>query len=88
MPLDEQFSEWSEPSNLSLELAANIQLQTLLTHFYVLIPVLDSEKHYWVGKDEVEKLLKCGEGLLSSTVKNRAAPRPCLRKSASPSIFK
>jgi hypothetical protein len=31
-------------------------LQDLLTHLYVLIPVLDREKHYWVEDDEVEKL--------------------------------
>src|SRR6185312_4835927 len=30
----------------------------------VLIPVLDNEKHYWVGEDEIEKLLKRGEGWL------------------------
>jgi 3' terminal RNA ribose 2'-O-methyltransferase Hen1 len=32
----------------------------------VLIPVLDNEKHYWVGDDEVEKLLRRGEGWLDS----------------------
>jgi len=35
-----------------------------LSHLYVLIPVLDDEKHYWVGDDEVEKLLRHGEGWL------------------------
>ena len=65
LPLDEQFPEWGESPYVSLELSANIQLQTLLTHLYVLIPVLDNEKHYWVGEDEIEKLLKRGEGWLS-----------------------
>jgi 3' terminal RNA ribose 2'-O-methyltransferase Hen1 len=37
----------------------------LLTHLYVLIPVLDNDKHYWVGDDEVEKLLRHGEGWLA-----------------------
>src|SRR5262249_11940776 len=32
----------------------------------VLIPVLDAEKHYWVGKDEVEKRLRKGEGWLAA----------------------
>jgi 3' terminal RNA ribose 2'-O-methyltransferase Hen1 len=36
----------------------------LLTHLYVLIPVLDDDKHYWVGDAEVEKLLRHGEGWL------------------------
>jgi len=30
----------------------------------VLIPVLDDAKHYWVGSDEVEKLLRHGAGWL------------------------
>jgi len=50
LPLDEQFPEWGESPYVSLELSANIQLQTLLTHLYVLIPVLDNEKHYWVAR--------------------------------------
>ncbi len=43
-----------------------MRLQDLLTHIYVLIPVLDNEKHYWVGDDEVEKLLRHGAGWLPS----------------------
>lgn len=38
------------------------RLSTLLNHLYVLIPVADDSKHYWVGEDELEKLLKRGEG--------------------------
>ncbi|MFO1061107.1 MAG: 3' terminal RNA ribose 2'-O-methyltransferase Hen1 [Dongiaceae bacterium] len=45
-------------------LAAETVLSRLLTHLYVLIPVLDDEKHYWVGEDEIEKLLRHGEGWL------------------------
>ena len=41
----------------TLRLQANIRLRELLTHLYVLVPVLDNNKHYWVGNDEVEKLL-------------------------------
>ena len=40
-------------------------LKELLSHLYVLIPVLDNDKHYWVGDDEVEKLLRFGEGWLA-----------------------
>jgi 3' terminal RNA ribose 2'-O-methyltransferase Hen1 len=32
----------------------------------VLVPVLDDEKHYWVGDDEVDKLLRHGEGWLAA----------------------
>jgi 3' terminal RNA ribose 2'-O-methyltransferase Hen1 len=41
-------------------------LQDLLSHLYVLIPVLDDEKHYWVGDDEVDKLLRHGQGWLAT----------------------
>ena len=40
-------------------------LARMLTHLYVLIPVLDDQKHYWVGEDEIDKLLRHGEGWLS-----------------------
>ena len=65
-PLDERFPEWGTSPYVSLELSATVRLQDLLTHLYVLIPVLDNEKHYWVGDDEIEKLLKRGEGWLPS----------------------
>jgi 3' terminal RNA ribose 2'-O-methyltransferase Hen1 len=62
--LDEKFPEWGESPYLSLTLSGTIRLQDLLTHLYVLIPVLDNEKHYWVAQDEIEKLLKRGESWL------------------------
>lgn len=55
------------PSRLfTVTLRSNRRLSELLTHLYVLIPVLDDRKHYWVGDDEVEKLLRRGEGWLES----------------------
>jgi 3' terminal RNA ribose 2'-O-methyltransferase Hen1 len=55
------------PSRLfTVTLRATRRLSELLTHLYVLIPVLDDEKHYWVGDDEIEKLLRRGEGWLDS----------------------
>lgn len=63
--LDERFPDWGESPYVSVELAGTKRLQDLLTHLYVLIPVLDNEKHYWVGEDEIEKLLKRGEGWLA-----------------------
>ncbi|HEX6047548.1 MAG TPA: 3' terminal RNA ribose 2'-O-methyltransferase Hen1 [Pyrinomonadaceae bacterium] len=64
--LDEVFPEWGESSYYTVQLTGNVRLQDLLTHIYVLIPVLDNEKHYWVGDDEVEKLLRHGAGWLAS----------------------
>jgi 3' terminal RNA ribose 2'-O-methyltransferase Hen1 len=65
-PLDEAFPEWGESSYFTVQLKGEVRLQDLLTHIYVLSPVLDNEKHYWVGDDEVEKLLRHGSGWLSS----------------------
>jgi 3' terminal RNA ribose 2'-O-methyltransferase Hen1 len=48
----------------TVTLRATRRLSELLTHLYVLVPVLDDQKHYWVGDDEVEKLLRRGEGWL------------------------
>lgn len=63
-PLDDKFPEWGEGPYYTVEISQDVTLRDLLTHLYVLIPVLDSDKHYWVGKDEVEKLLRHGEGWL------------------------
>jgi len=63
--LDERFPEWGESPYVSLKLSATVRLQDLLAHLYVLIPVLDNEKHYWVSDDEIEKLLKRGDGWLA-----------------------
>ena len=63
-PLDESFPEWGESRYFTVELAGEVTLAELLSHLYVLIPVLDADKHYWVGDDEVEKLIRRGEGWL------------------------
>lgn len=64
LPLDDRFPEWGESAYFSVTLEGIVRLGDLLTHLYVLIPVLDDDKHYWVGDAEVEKLLRHGEGWL------------------------
>ncbi len=64
--LDERFPEWGESDYYTVTLAGRVRLKDLLTHLYVLVPVLDNEKHYWVGDDEVEKLLRRGAGWLAA----------------------
>ena len=65
LPLDERFAEWGESSYFTAELSVTARLADLLSHLYVLIPVLDDSKHYWIGEDEVEKLLRHGERWLA-----------------------
>ena len=66
LPLDGHFPEWGESPYYHVRLAATCRLRDLLSHLYVLLPVLDDDKHYWVGQEELDKLLARGEGWLSS----------------------
>ena len=62
--LDETHPEWGMSNYFTVTLNATCLLHDLLTHLYVLVPVLDDDKHYWIGDDEVEKLLRNGKGWL------------------------
>ena len=78
-PLDEQFPEWGPGPYFTVRIRGNVRLQDLLSHLYVLIPVLDAEKHYWVGRDELEKLLRKGEGWLAAHPQKEAITTRYLR---------
>lgn len=64
--LDEQFPQWGQSRYFSVTLSGRLALSRLLNHLYVLIPVFDNQKHYFVGRDELDKLLEKGEGWLAS----------------------
>ena len=65
-PLDVRFQDWGDSPYYSVRLVSKTRLQDLLAHLYVLLPALDDDKHYWVGDDEVAKLLRFGDGWLGS----------------------
>ncbi|MEI5097991.1 3' terminal RNA ribose 2'-O-methyltransferase Hen1 [Streptomyces sp. PmtG] len=68
VPLDERFPQWGASRYVRLVLEAEdgrLTLGEALRHLYVLLPVLDDAKHYWVSADEVDKLLRAGEGWLA-----------------------
>ena len=79
LPLDEKFPDWGDSPYFRVELEATLPVQQLLSHLYVLVPVLDNDKHYWVGDDEVEKLLRHGEGWLSGHPEKEAITRRYLK---------
>ncbi|MER5815029.1 3' terminal RNA ribose 2'-O-methyltransferase Hen1 [Streptomyces californicus] len=65
VPLDEQFPAWGDSRYVQLVLEGEMRLADALRQLYILLPVLDDAKHYWVAPDEVDKLLRAGEGWLA-----------------------
>jgi hypothetical protein len=51
---------------VDLRLAGTLRLQYALSHLYVLLPVLDDAKHYWVTSEEIDKLVRAGAGWLAA----------------------
>jgi 3' terminal RNA ribose 2'-O-methyltransferase Hen1 len=62
--IDPMFPAWGESRYFTVRLLNTITLQQLLSHLYILIPVCDNDKHYWVGQHEVEKLMEKGKDWL------------------------
>src|SRR5262249_28237875 len=85
-PLDERFPEWGESPYFAVTVQKTITLAELLTHLYVLIPVFDNSKHYWIGEDEMEKLLAKGEGWLAGHPEKEEITRRYLK--FQPSLFR
>jgi 3' terminal RNA ribose 2'-O-methyltransferase Hen1 len=84
--LDERFPEWGESPYFSVTVRKTTTLSDQLTHLYVLIPVFDNRKHYWVGDDEMEKLLEKGEGWLAGHPEKEGITRRYLK--FQPSLFR
>lgn len=85
-PLDERFPDWGESPYFSVAVRKTTTLADLLTHLYVLIPVFDTRKHYFVGDDETEKLLAKGEGWLAGHPQKEEIARRYLR--FQPSLYR
>ncbi len=62
--LDNNFAEWGDSPYYSVQLQQMTTVAQLLQHLYVLIPVFDGNKHYYIGQDEVDKLLSKGASWL------------------------
>jgi 3' terminal RNA ribose 2'-O-methyltransferase Hen1 len=64
--LDPTVPEWGDSRYLDVRLTGDLRLADALNHLYVLLPVLDDAKHYWVSNDEVDKLIRAGDGWLAT----------------------
>jgi 3' terminal RNA ribose 2'-O-methyltransferase Hen1 len=85
-PLDERFPDWGESPYYTVELRRLCMLSELLTHLYVLVPVFDNQKHYFVGGDEMEKLLAKGARWLAGHPLKEEITRRYLKHK--PSLFR
>ena len=79
IPLDPKFPEWGMSRYLDLTLTTSATLKSVLEHLFVLLPVLDDDKHYWVGKDEIDKLLRRGGDWLAGHPERDLITRRYLR---------
>ena len=79
-PLDPAFPEWGASRYVTLTLRGTVRLAELLTHLYVLVPVLDDHKHYWVGRAEIDKLLAKGGEWLKAHPKREAITHRYLKR--------
>jgi len=59
--VDENFPAWDKIKYVNLTIKGKVRLRDLLRQIYVLVPVFDRQKHYWFGKEEVEKLMQHAE---------------------------
>ena len=64
--LDAHFPDWGDSRHVALRLTGELRLADLLNHLYVLLPVLDDDKHYWIDAGEISKLMRRGEGWLGA----------------------
>ncbi|HEX9358638.1 MAG TPA: 3' terminal RNA ribose 2'-O-methyltransferase Hen1 [Streptosporangiaceae bacterium] len=66
LPLDPELPEWGDSRYLTVQLTGQVRLCDALSHLYVLLPVLDDSKHYWVDDAEIDKLLRAGGDWLAA----------------------
>ncbi len=76
IPLDKERENWGDSPYFSVTLKGNHTIQNILNHLYILFPVLDSQKHYWINELEIEKLIaRGGEWLKKHPLKEEITTR-------------
>ena len=72
LPLDTVFTDWGLSPYFRVQLQTTAKLCDVLCHLYVLVPVLDADKHYYIDEAEGEKLLAKGAGWLAEHPRKEA----------------
>ncbi|WP_419865182.1 3' terminal RNA ribose 2'-O-methyltransferase Hen1 [Candidatus Poriferisodalis sp.] len=77
--LDTHFPSWGDSPYFAVRMSGRLTVRRVLEHLYVLLPVLDDRKHYWIGEDEIDKLLRRGGDWVKSHPETRMISRRYLR---------
>ncbi|MBR0149548.1 MAG: 3' terminal RNA ribose 2'-O-methyltransferase Hen1 [Lachnospiraceae bacterium] len=64
--VDEEYPGWGECDCVNLMLHGKVRVADLLNQLYILIPVFDLQRHYFVNDTDVEAIVKHGENWLPS----------------------
>ncbi len=83
IPLDPEIPAWGDSRYVDATLTGDVVLADALAHLYVLIPVLDDSKHYFVAQDEVDKLMRTAGPWLSTHPERELITRRYLGTDAS-----
>jgi 3' terminal RNA ribose 2'-O-methyltransferase Hen1 len=83
IPLDPKFPEWGVNHYFEVTLKGEVLLRDALRHLYILLPVLDAQKHYYMDANEVSKMVAKGEGWLAEHPEKKAIVRAFLGKKTS-----
>ena len=66
LPLDVRFPSWGLSKYVNLTLTHTLPLQDLLRHIYILLPVLDNDRHFWISQQDIAVLMEKGQGWLEN----------------------
>jgi 3' terminal RNA ribose 2'-O-methyltransferase Hen1 len=77
--LDPEHPAWGDSRYLRLTIRGRVRVRDVLRHLYVLLPVMDDDKHYWVERAEIDKLLAKGEEWLAAHPERDLIARRFLR---------
>ena len=77
--LDTHFRPWGDSPYFGVRMSGRHTVRRALEHLYVLLPVLDDRKHYWIGQDEIDKLLRRGGDWVKSHPETQMISRRYLR---------